>query len=422
MKVWIINPFDNLPIEGFRPQRYWLMSKAFVEAGHEVVLWSCTFSHTNKRFREIDEAKLCAAEKDLGGKIRLVPTIGYKKNISFKRILSHKILSRNWRKMAEREKEKPDVIIASIPPIGLCTEARKFCEKNGAKFIVDIQDAWPETFERVVPKIFLSPLFKAARKNYVSANALTAVSQRYVDLVKKYGVKKNVRLFYHGIDLKDYDKKSCGGERDFTIVYAGNFGESYDLETLVAAVKKVKDVRLEIAGTGPKEESLKLLADGCERIHFNGYLRSEELEKMLKCADVGIIPMFADSYVGMPGKLADYTSQGLAVLNSLEGEVWQMVDEYGVGLNYKAGNEESLVAAIEKMRSQDIGKMRERSKVLARRFNASVIYKGFVVFVEKRCSASLEDEGVSCSGDCASCSAKCSMEKYYTNVPERNGR
>ena len=36
MTVWIENPFDNLPAEGFRPQRYWLMAEAFAKAGHDV--------------------------------------------------------------------------------------------------------------------------------------------------------------------------------------------------------------------------------------------------------------------------------------------------------------------------------------------------------------------------------------------------
>ena len=33
MRVWIVNPFDNLPLEGTRPQRYWLMARAFARAG-----------------------------------------------------------------------------------------------------------------------------------------------------------------------------------------------------------------------------------------------------------------------------------------------------------------------------------------------------------------------------------------------------
>ena len=48
MNIWIINPFDNLPVEGYRPQRYWLMSEAFARAGHAVTLWTQDWSHARK--------------------------------------------------------------------------------------------------------------------------------------------------------------------------------------------------------------------------------------------------------------------------------------------------------------------------------------------------------------------------------------
>ena len=51
MRVWIENPFDNLPEEGFRPQRYWLMADAFSRAGHDTVLWTADFNHTTKARR-----------------------------------------------------------------------------------------------------------------------------------------------------------------------------------------------------------------------------------------------------------------------------------------------------------------------------------------------------------------------------------
>ena len=51
MRVWIENPFDNLPSEGFRPQRFWLMARAFAAAGHDVTLWTSDFNHTTKKAR-----------------------------------------------------------------------------------------------------------------------------------------------------------------------------------------------------------------------------------------------------------------------------------------------------------------------------------------------------------------------------------
>ena len=53
MNIWIINPFDNLPLEGFRPQRYWLMSQAFAAAGHDVTLFTTDFNHTTKKRRVV---------------------------------------------------------------------------------------------------------------------------------------------------------------------------------------------------------------------------------------------------------------------------------------------------------------------------------------------------------------------------------
>ena len=53
MNVWIVNPFDNLPVEGYRPQRYWLMSEAFARAGHAVTFWTQDWSHAKKKRRAI---------------------------------------------------------------------------------------------------------------------------------------------------------------------------------------------------------------------------------------------------------------------------------------------------------------------------------------------------------------------------------
>ena len=55
MTVWIVNPFDNLPPEGYRPQRYWLMARAFARAGHRVTYWSSDFSHAHKAPRKFND-------------------------------------------------------------------------------------------------------------------------------------------------------------------------------------------------------------------------------------------------------------------------------------------------------------------------------------------------------------------------------
>ena len=52
MRVWIVNPVDNLPLEGYRPQRYWLGVDG---ARHDVVLWTGDFSPARSFCTSCDE-------------------------------------------------------------------------------------------------------------------------------------------------------------------------------------------------------------------------------------------------------------------------------------------------------------------------------------------------------------------------------
>lgn len=189
MRVWIENPFDNLPIEGFRAQRYWLMAEAFRKAGHEVTLWTSDFNHTTKRKR------LVAGNGERGMAIRFIPTIPYYKNVSIRRIFSHILYAISWYRAATKllkplEPLKPDVIILSTPPICTGLVALYFKKRFGSKVVLDIMDLWPETFERVAPKWALKPMKWLADFIRGKADLVTSVAKAYPG-----------ETFYHGIKL-----------------------------------------------------------------------------------------------------------------------------------------------------------------------------------------------------------------------------
>ena len=198
MNVWIINPFDNLPLEGYRPMRFWLMAEAFCRAGHNVVYWTSEFSHANKAKRVLN------VEREVPFKIEILETIPYFKNVSLRRFYSHRKLAKTFLKEAHLalnsgRYSSPNLIIASSPPLELVDAAHFIAFKVNAKVIVDIMDAWPETFERIVPRFLLWPLRQLAKRNYLRANAITTVADNYAELVRSYGFTKDIRRFYHGI-------------------------------------------------------------------------------------------------------------------------------------------------------------------------------------------------------------------------------
>ena len=100
MTVWIVNPFDNLPVEGYRKQRYWLMADAFTAAGHDVTYWTGDFSHANKKPRVTDDPSRwpdgIPAVSNGTMDLMLVPTVPYAKNVCWRRFASHVALARSW--------------------------------------------------------------------------------------------------------------------------------------------------------------------------------------------------------------------------------------------------------------------------------------------------------------------------------------
>ena len=378
MNVWIANPFDNLPPEGARPQRYWLMARAFARAGHAVTLWSSDFSHARKAPRALADGARWEGD---GFRLVLVPTPPYPRNVCLRRILSHRAFARNLRKLAELEPQRPDLVIASLPPLASAASLAAFCRARGIAFVVDVMDAWPENFARVVPRWTLAPLRARARRIYRSAQGVSAVAARYLDLAKSYGAHCPTHLAYHGIELTPPPPVHAEGSA-FRLVYVGTMGASYDLETVIDAVREMSDVELELAGAGPKEAALRVRAEGCSRIFFHGYLGDEELRALLARADAGLVPMFDDSCVGVPYKLADYAAAGVPVVNTLHGETERLLAEHGAGVTCVAGDVRALCAAVMDLRARDASALRAGALSLARLFDAEAVYSDYVAWLD----------------------------------------
>ena len=427
MKVWIENPFDNLPIEGFRPQRFWLMAQAFAAAGHDVTLWTSDFNHTTKgprgegrgkreegrgereAFRPLrgnvhpdkfysqtvklsnrQTVKRTYREEGRGEKefeLVMVPSIPYFSNVSVRRMFSHWRYAHTWEKMAREYASKngaPDVIIVSTPPLSTGAAARKMAGDYGARLVFDVMDAWPETFERIAPRWALAPLRRLAKANYLSANLITTVADRYIQLVRSYGYTGTALRFFHGIAVSS-DAVEREGRRSpgaIRLAYIGNLGRTYDLPTVIDALHLLPSATLEVAGLGAQEDFIRRQAAENPRIVFHGYLGENEMKALLARCDIGIVPMAPESCVGVPYKLADYSRAGLAIASSLGGESGTLLERYGAGIGYRAGDARDLANAIAKISTSLDAYCAAARKMAETEFSASAIYPAYVRAVE----------------------------------------
>lgn len=368
MRVWIENPFDNLPGEGARPGRYELMAKAFADAGHEVVWWTSDFSHVRKARRT------CESPASLAFAVRLVPTVPYRGNVSLGRILSHRGYARAWRKLALAEiaaGRGPSLLVVSSPPLKTGDVALEIRRRCGCRLIVDVQDLWPECFGRVLPRwlrpfapLLFLPFARSARRICRGADLVTGVCDAYAKTVRARGAKEYYRA-YLGIVPTGGAGLARPAHRIRRLVYLGNLGFGYDLATVIRAVNSSDDLSLDVAGVAaPRREG---------RVAYHGYLGAGELAALLARCDAGIVPMRADSFVGIPNKVADYAAAGLPIISSLGGELAELLAETGAGVTYAPGDERSLVAAVEGLSSRVTD-----TTELVRRLDARTIYRGYV--------------------------------------------
>ena len=362
------------------------MAEAFVRAGHQVVYWTSDFSHARKGMREEGTGN---REQGTGIRVECVPTIPYVGNVGFSRICSHHAYAKKWFRLATDLQDcspfpvpsslsHPSLIVSSCPTLSAAAAALKVGRALGAKVVIDVQDAWPETFERLAPKglrwlarLALTPLRMKARRIYREADLVTGVCDAYRSLT----CRDDYFRAYLGIDSGEARSYALNKEQlrgpsssKIRLVYAGGLGKTYDLKTLVKAVEANKEMTLDVAGFGD-------FASDCPRVKFHGALSAADLQKLLSTCDIGVIPMNAASGVGLPNKIFDYAAAGLGVISSLGGESAALLKRYKCGATYRPGDVASLTAAIRQVTTFERGASRQMCE---REFEAMKIYDAYV--------------------------------------------
>lgn len=322
---------------------------------NDVEMIGSTFSHDTKKRRECDFSRFLY-------KVTLVEEPGYKKNISIQRFLSHKVWGENVLNYIKRRK-KPDVVYCAIPSLTAAEKVGRYCNQNGVRFIVDIQDLWPEAFQMavnipVISNIAFIPFKIIANKAYSAADAIIAVSQTYVDRARLINSKaQKYEPVYIGTNLAKFDKNvECNrlvreDNEEFWVGYCGSLSDSYDIPCVIDAIKLLDDcnVKLVVVGSGYLEQEFKRYAQQAGiNACFMGYVSYPQMCGVLSACDIAVNPIKGNSAASIINKHADYASAGLPVINTQDSEEYRnLVVEYHMGINCRNGDVHSVSSAIE---------------------------------------------------------------------------
>ena len=356
-KLLVIANFTKLPNENGN-SRFTYIINLIDKEKYDVELITSSFSHGEKKQR--GEIKI----EGLDYKITLIKEPGYKKNVSLKRFYSHYIFAKNVKKYLEKSKNNPDIIYCAVPSLDVAKVVSNFAKKNNVRFIIDIQDLWPEAFKMVfnvpvISNIIFAPMERLANKIYSKADDIVAVSDTYVKRAIEVNQKCDKKLtVFLGTDLDYFDKcknkdKLEKDKKNLEIAYIGTLGHSYNIKNIIDAIailnkKEIENIKFVIMGNGPLEQEFKNYAiEKNVTCEFTGRLDYEKMIPRLCEADIAVNPIKKGAAQSIINKVGDYAAAGLPVISTQEcTEYKKIVEDYKIGYNVQNDSPEEIAEKI----------------------------------------------------------------------------
>lgn len=365
MNVWLIQIGEALPIDPkIRKLRTALLAEKLIEKGHTVLWWVSAFDHLQKKWIFNKETEL---ELKKGLTLKILKGIGYKKNVSLRRFIDHRIIAKKFKKIAPKT-PKPDIIVASMPSHDLAYESVKFARNNDIPVVIDIRDPWPDIFIDQIPvylqkitKIILYKDFQMVKRMMQNADGLMSMMNVLLEWGLNYAKRKKTwkdKVFFLGEQKTTNSKndseiilKLLSNKDDkFVITFIGTFASYHNPSILLEAAKRLSGENLlfMLAGDGELFGEIKDRAASLHNVVLPGWLNKDEITTLLKHTHVGICPANKKAFF-FPNKSFSYLSAGLPVISAFQGDLKEIIETQHIGFYYPPNDVDKLVNCIMKL-------------------------------------------------------------------------
>ena len=361
MEIWILQTGEPVHSDqdNSRPMRAMNLANKLVERGHRVVLWTSAFHHRDKRHRYKEHTEINISENL---QIRLVPSSGYKRNISISRFYDHCVLAHNIRRRLRTCENNPDVAFVGYPPIEAAYVMGQWLKKRNIPYLLDVKDQWPNILVDSVPKsvrffarILLQPYYFIAKKTMKNATGICAHTSGYVnwslafsnkekssaDLVAPLSAPNDLISTKEMADaLNWWANRGIEKTRKFRVIFVGTFSRAFDFKTVFSAAAKLKNKNIDcefvLCGEGERVDELRSATANLENIKIIGWIDRPKIVALSHISALTIAP-YKNTYdfsISIPNKIIDSLLLGLPILSSLQGVVSDLISQHKIGLSY----------------------------------------------------------------------------------------
>jgi glycosyltransferase involved in cell wall biosynthesis len=388
--------------------------------GHDVTMWTSAYDHVRKCWRpEYRAASTGVAIQPDGLPVRFMRGIGYRSNISVRRLVDHWVAARDFR-AAARRLSPPDLIVASLPDHLSAAAAVAYASAQRIPVVVDVRDKWPDLFvdrARTLGGPLLATVAAAAltgerwRARRALRNATGVVAM--MDAMLSWGLRMAGRPprwteavfpltpFARNFDGDGAEPKAGGavdalrpqlrGRVVFTFV--GTYNATQHPGLVLDAVERLSAAgtwdparhALVVAGDGADAAAVRARTEAIPGAHYAGWVGPDDMRALLQASDVGLLPMnFATP--AFNNKAFAYLSSGLALVSCAQGELADLLATWQAGTTVPPADAASMAAAIHKL--ADDGGAREAMRAASRelfrtQFDRATNYARFADHLER---------------------------------------
>jgi len=352
------------PETGAAPARALHFARALVRAGHDVRVVTGLPNHPSGVVRPEYRGAGGRNEVVQGVRVRRVWLYATPRKTPLTRLWNHLSFALSALPAA-LDGPRPDVVLATTPPLFHGLTAWLAARARGAVLVNDCRDDWPHA------AIALGEMRPGAVADILGAVAGFIQRRAARVLVVTPGMRRQFagrgleehRMVFvpNGADTelfvpRDPDATPPPAGRPFTVLYAGTHGLVHGMDALVDAASCLRGtgVMLRFVGDGVAKDALVrgVAERGLENCTFESSVAPEGLVDLLHEADACVATTRANAFAGetIPVKLFDYLACGCPVVAAVSGDAAAVVEASGGGLVVEPENGEAIAAAILRLR------------------------------------------------------------------------
>jgi glycosyltransferase involved in cell wall biosynthesis len=387
-RVYIVGPTESLLTR--RGSRHPALARFLVDRGCRLEYVTSNFYHAEKRWfssREIDDARQNAPYK-----LTVMRCLGYRTNISLRRVISNILLSLKFFFYLLPRVNRKTVLILPSRPVEMIFAAALLGILRRTSVALDIQDIWPDMLVvRSRLKRILFTLYCNAYL-YISLRFIDKffhVAPSFVDWLHRYHPKGKSTFVPLGFDADRWPNDPLMEEERRTgqirLGCVAQLTFQFDIMPLLEALVDRPDVHLTLIGDdGDGERYLEVVQfieeHGMRNVSMLGQVEPQRMGEHLQTMDLGVVPMLSSS---IPNKVFDYIACYLPILVLGENDSSRLIRDCDIGWSVPY-NREGVAEFLAQTDHAAILAKREKIVAVRSRFDRRHLFEAVQTLIETK--------------------------------------